>query len=183
MASSFLCGPRGAGIRRLTGNRKLKATYTKRERLIRHTGQSGHGSGNSGPKWLARRRSENHVEKRSSHPQRRGPRRNPSDVFRFTVLSPSPSFFLLIGPLLPFWACRRSKESRIRRYFCTEIREPDERFLPTFVVSISCVRKLLRMKQSKLYFQKTTTSSMMSIASCTIQLSSSFIFNLGTSTH
>ena len=36
----FLCGPRGAGIRRLTGNRKLKATYTKRERLIRHTGQS-----------------------------------------------------------------------------------------------------------------------------------------------
>ena len=34
-----MCGPRGAGIRRLTGNRKLKATYTKRERLIRHTGQ------------------------------------------------------------------------------------------------------------------------------------------------
>ena len=27
----FSCGPRGAGIRRLTGNRKLKATYTKRE--------------------------------------------------------------------------------------------------------------------------------------------------------
>jgi len=42
-----LRGPRGAGIRRLTGNRKLKATYTKRERLIRHTGQSGHGSGDS----------------------------------------------------------------------------------------------------------------------------------------
>ena len=37
-SGGFSRGPRGAGIRRLTGNRKLKATYTKRERLIRHTG-------------------------------------------------------------------------------------------------------------------------------------------------
>jgi len=45
----------------------------QKERLIRHTGRSGHGSGDSGPKWLAHPRPENHAEEKSSHPQRRGP--------------------------------------------------------------------------------------------------------------
>jgi len=52
---SFLFGPRGAGIRRLTGRQKIQGNQYQyqKERLIRHTGQSGHGSGDSGPKWLA----------------------------------------------------------------------------------------------------------------------------------
>ena len=71
-------GPRGAGIRRLTGRQKIQGNQYQKERLIRRTGQSGHGSGDSGPKWLAHPRPENHAEEKSSHPQRRGPRRNPS---------------------------------------------------------------------------------------------------------
>ena len=70
----FSFGPRGAGIRRLTGRQKIKGNQYQKERLIRHTSQSGHGSGDSGPKWLAHPRSENHAEEKSSHPQRRGPR-------------------------------------------------------------------------------------------------------------
>jgi len=61
----FSCGPRGAGIRRLTGNRKLKATYTKRERLIRHTGQSGHGSGDSSLLLVCLHKSQRHLATRA----------------------------------------------------------------------------------------------------------------------
>ena len=41
-----------------------------------HTGQSDHGGGCGGPKWLARPHPENHAEKKSSHPQRRGAQQN-----------------------------------------------------------------------------------------------------------
>ena len=53
----FLFGPRGAGIRRLTGRQKIQGNQYQKERLIRHTSQSSHGSGDSGPKWLAHPRS------------------------------------------------------------------------------------------------------------------------------
>ena len=76
--SSFRFGSRGGGIRRLTSRQKIQGYQYQKERLIRHTGQSGHGSGDSGPKWLARPRPENHAEEKSPHPQRRGLRRNPS---------------------------------------------------------------------------------------------------------
>jgi len=71
----FSFGPRGAGIRRLTSRQKIQGNQYQKERPIRHTGQSGHGSGDSGPRWLAHPRPENHAEEKSSHPQRRGPRR------------------------------------------------------------------------------------------------------------
>ena len=47
---AFSFGPRGAGIRRLTGRQKIQGNQYQKERLIRYTGQSGHGSGDSGPK-------------------------------------------------------------------------------------------------------------------------------------
>ena len=40
----FWFGPRGAGIRRLTSRQKIQGNQYQKERLIRHTGQSGHGS-------------------------------------------------------------------------------------------------------------------------------------------
>jgi len=54
----FWFGSRGAGIRRLTGRQENQSNQYLKERLIRHTGQSGHGSGDSGSKWLARPRPE-----------------------------------------------------------------------------------------------------------------------------
>jgi len=44
----------GARIRRLTNRQEIQGNPNYKERLTRHTGQSGHGSGDSGPKWLAR---------------------------------------------------------------------------------------------------------------------------------
>jgi len=50
-----LFGPRGAGIIRLTGRQEIQGNPYYKERLIRHTGQSGHGiwvcfgSGPEGP--------------------------------------------------------------------------------------------------------------------------------------
>ena len=40
---SFWFGPRGAGIRRLTGRQETQGNSYYKERQIRHTGQSGHG--------------------------------------------------------------------------------------------------------------------------------------------
>ena len=60
-------GPRGAGIRRLTGRQETQGNPNYKGRLIRHTGQSGHGSGDSGPKWLGRPRPEHHAKEKSSH--------------------------------------------------------------------------------------------------------------------
>ena len=37
----FSFGPRGAGIRRLTGRQKIQGNQYQKERLIRHTSQSG----------------------------------------------------------------------------------------------------------------------------------------------
>jgi len=71
-SSSFWFGPRGAGIRRLTSRQRVQGNQYQKGRLIRHTGQSGHGTVDSGPKWLAHPRPENHAEEKSSHPQRRG---------------------------------------------------------------------------------------------------------------
>jgi len=84
---AFSFGPRGAGIRRLTSRQKIQGNQYQKERLIRHTGQSGHGSGDSGPKWLAHPRPENHAEEKSFHPLRRGPRRNLSSGLKDFQLS------------------------------------------------------------------------------------------------
>ena len=51
--TGFWFGPRGAGIRRLTSRQRIQGNQYQKKRLIRHTGQSGHGSGDRGPKWLA----------------------------------------------------------------------------------------------------------------------------------
>ena len=68
----FVRAPRGRNYsRRLTGRQKIQGNQYQKERLIRHSSQSGHGSGDSGPKWLAHPRSENHAEEKSFHPQKR----------------------------------------------------------------------------------------------------------------
>ena len=74
----------GARIRRLTNRQEIQGNPNYRERLTRHTGQSGHGSGDSGPQWLAQPRPENHAEEKNSLPQRRGPRR----FFLYFILVP-----------------------------------------------------------------------------------------------
>ena len=52
----------------VTGRQKIQGNQYQKERLIRHTSQSGHGGGDSGPKWLAHPRPENHAEEKSSFP-------------------------------------------------------------------------------------------------------------------